>query len=81
MIKPSDLPSGNRVFSSFVLSLILVGSIISSTSLLGLTQRAFAAPPTNAPAGLSPGDGSFTANQTPTFQWNRVTGANPATKL
>jgi Chitobiase/beta-hexosaminidase C-terminal domain/Bacterial Ig-like domain (group 3) len=75
-----ELP-GKKIVTSFLLLLILIGSTISSALLLGLTvspQQAWAAVP-NAPTGLSPATGTFTSDQTPTFSWNRVLGANAAT--
>ena len=70
----SGLPARKNFVTSFLLALILIGSVISSASLLGLTispQQAWAALP-GAPGLSSPSNGSTTFDQTPTFDWNSV---------
>ena len=72
---------GNKLVTSFLLSLVLIGSTISSALLLGLTiypQQAWATAPAKVVL-TSPTDGTITNDDTPTFTWNRLTGANAPT--
>ena len=76
----SDYPSRKKFVSSLILSLILIGSTLSSIGFMGLIispQYALAAVPSQ-PVLSNPADGVTTAT-TPTLQWNRITGMNAPT--
>ena len=69
-----------KSFRFFVLSLILIGSTISSASLVALTispQQAWAALPTAPTLATNPANGLITTDTTPTLDWNSAS-ASPA---
>ncbi len=81
MSDPIGPPARKRIFTSFLLSLILIGSTISSALLLGLAvapQQAWAALP-GTPGLSAPANGSTTTDQTPTFDWNSVSASPSVT--
>jgi len=79
MSKPTrtGLPPRKNFFASFLLSIILIGSVISSAMLIGLSvspQQAWAShllPPTLT----DPPNTTITNDATPDFNWNSVSGA------
>ena len=77
MSDPRDLPTRKKIFASFLLSIILIGSVISSTSLLALTispQQAWAnhlLPPTL----LAPANNAVTNDNKPDLDWSDVSSA------
>ncbi len=78
---PTNLRNG-KIFTSLGTAFILIGSIISSTLLFGLTispQQAWAALPT-APTLTAPSNGQVIGNdRTPTFDWGSVTASPSVT--
>jgi hypothetical protein len=82
MSTPSRTGASRKNFvASFLLSVILIGSIISSTLLMGLTispQQAWAALP-SAPTLTAPSNGQVIIDRTPLFDWGSVSATPSVT--
>ena len=75
---PQGLPTRKKILKSLLLSIILIGSVISSTSLLAMIispQQAWANH-LPAPTLLAPANNAVTNDNKPDLDWSDVTGAS-----